>query len=107
MRFTVSQSALADALAVLRARAERGATIIWITHDMELAARADRVVVMSAGKIVAAGAPDEVLANRELLEGAGLELPLAVRVWEDLVRRGVAVGPAPVTVEGLVSALCQ
>ena len=93
--------------AVGRARAERGATVVWITHDMELAARADRVVVMSAGKIVAAGAPDEVLANRELLEGAGLELPLAVRVWEDLVRRGVAVGPAPVTVEGLVSALCQ
>lgn len=92
--------------AVLAVRAERGATIVWITHDMELAARADRVVVMRAGKIAAAGAPAEVLADRGLLESAGLEPPLAVRVWEALQRRGAVCGAAPVTVEGLVSALC-
>nr|WP_239470957.1 ATP-binding cassette domain-containing protein [Olsenella uli] len=92
--------------AVLRARAERGATVVWITHDMELAARADRVVVMRAGAVVAQGAPERVLADRALLEGAGLEPPLAARVWEGLVARGVVSGPAPVTVEGLVSALC-
>lgn len=92
--------------AVLAVRAERGATIVWITHDMELAARADRVVVMRAGKIAAAGAPAEVLADRGLLESAGLEPPLAVRVWEALQPRGAVCGAAPVTVEGLVSALC-
>ena len=93
--------------AVLRAREERGATVVWITHDMELAARADRVVVMRAGEIAAAGAPGEVLVDRALLEGAGLEPPLAVRTWEALARRGLVAGPAPVTVEGLVSALCS
>lgn len=93
--------------AVRRAREERGATVIWITHDMELAARAERVVVMRAGEVAAAGAPEDVLADRELLESAGLEPPLVVRTWESLVRRGVAVGPAPVTVEGLVNALCD
>ena len=93
--------------AVARERAERGTTVLWITHDMELAARADRVVVMRAGEIVAAAAPEEVLANRPLLEGAGLEPPLAVRVWEGLERRGAVSGPAPVTVDGLVSALCE
>ncbi len=92
--------------AVLAARARRGATVVWITHDMELAARADRVVVMRAGKIAAAGAPAEVLADRRLLESAGLEPPLAARVWEALRRRGAVSGSAPVTVEGLVSALC-
>lgn len=92
--------------AVLRARSERGTTILWVTHDMELAARADRVVVMRAGEVAASGAPKDVLADRALLEGAGLEPPFAVRAWEGLVARGVASGPAPVTVEGLVSALC-
>ena len=93
--------------AVRRVRKERGATVIWITHDMELAARADRVVVMRAGEVAAAGAPEDVLADRALLSSAGLEPPLVVRTWEGLVRRGVASGPAPVTVEGLVSALCS
>ena len=42
--------------AVLRARSERGTTILWVTHDMELAARADRVFVMRAGEVAAPGA---------------------------------------------------
>ena len=92
--------------AVMRARSERGATIIWITHDMELAARADRVVVMSAGRVAAVGAPEEVLVDAELLAGAGLEPPLAARAWAELERMGEVSGSAPVTVEGLVSALC-
>lgn len=92
--------------AVGRVRRERGVTVVWITHDMELAARADRVVVMRAGEVAAAGAPVDVLADRPLLESAGLEPPLAARVWEDLAARGAVSGPAPVTVEGLVSALC-
>ena len=93
--------------AVTRAREERGATVIWITHDMELAARADRVVVMRDGEVAADGAPEDVLANETLLEGAGLEPPLVVRAWRELEGAGVVVGPAPVTVEGLVSALCE
>ena len=92
--------------AVRRVRKERGATVIWITHDMELAARADRVVVMRAGDVAAAGAPEDVLADRALLSSAGLEPPLVVRTWEGLVRRGVASAPATVHVEVLLSALC-
>ena len=92
--------------AVRRVRKERGATVIWITHDMELAARADRVVVMRAGDVAAAGAPEDVLADRALLSSTGREPPLVVRTRGGLVRRGVASGAAPVTVEGLVSALC-
>ena len=92
--------------AVMRARSERGATVVWITHDMELAARADRVVVMRAGKVAAVGAPADVLTDAALLEGAGLEPPLAARTWAELERMGEVSGPAPVTVGGLVSALC-
>ena len=94
------------AAAVSRARRERGTTVIWVTHDMELAARADRVVVMRAGEVAAEGAPADVLADEALLAGAGLEPPLAVRAWRELERAGAVCGRAPVTVEGLVSALC-
>ena len=93
--------------AVLAARSERGATVIWITHDMELAARADRVVVMRNGEVAATGAPADVLTDEELLASAGLEMPLVARAWKELVRLGGVQGPAPVTVEGLVSALCM
>lgn len=92
--------------AVLAVRAQCRATVVWVTHDVELAARADRVVVMRGGEVAAQGAPELILADRALLESAGLEPPFATRTWEELERRGVVSGPAPVTVEGLVSALC-
>ena len=92
--------------AVLDVRERCGSAILWITHDMELAARADRVVVMCEGAIAADGTPAGVLTDEALLERAGLELPLVARTWAELVRLGAASGPAPVTVEGLVSALC-
>ena len=91
-------------------RREHGATVIWITHDMELAARADRVVVMCAGEVAASGAPADVLADEALLARVGLEAPLAVRTWRALEDAGVvapsAPGACPVTTEGLVRALC-
>ena len=95
------------ARAVEDARRERGTTVVWITHDMEIAGRADRVVVMSGGEVVAVGAPGDVLADEALLGRAGLEPPLATRTWRALERAGAVSGPAPVTVEGLVSALCD
>ena len=94
------------ARAVGRARRERGCTVIWITHDMELAARADRVAVMGSGRVLACAAPGEVLTDDALLAEAGLEPPLAVLVWRALERAGAVAGPCPVTTGGLVSALC-
>lgn len=92
--------------AVDAARRERGTTVIWVTHDMELAARADRVVVLRAGEVAAVGTPEELLADEALLASAGLEPPVAVRTWRELERAGAVLGPCPVSAEGLVSALC-
>ncbi|MBM6774835.1 ATP-binding cassette domain-containing protein [Olsenella profusa] len=92
--------------AVEAVRHERGSTVLWITHDMEIAARADRVVVMRAGEVAAAGAPGEVLTDEALLASAGLEAPLAVRAWRALEAAGAVSGACPVTTEGLVRALC-
>ena len=86
---------------------ETGSSFLFTTHDLGVISEmADRVVVMRAGEVAAAGAPEDVLADEALLEGAGLEPPLVVRAWHELERAGAVRGPAPVTVEGLVSALC-
>ena len=54
---------------------EQGITIVLITHHMKEAARAQRVIAMREGKILADGTPDEVFSQVELLRVAGLAVP--------------------------------
>ena len=54
---------------------EQGITIVLITHHMKEAARAQRVIAMREGKILADGTPDEVFSQVELLRNAGLAVP--------------------------------
>lgn len=62
---------------------QRGTTVVMITHYIEEAVGADRVAVMDAGRLLACGAPQEVLTDRGLMEQARLEPPLATRLcWE-------------------------
>ena len=60
---------------VARLNRERGITVVLITHHMDEAARADRVVVMHNGGILADGSPREVFARVDLLRQAGLDVP--------------------------------
>lgn len=92
----------------LAARHRAGATIILITHDMELAARhAQRIVVLDRGHIIADGAPREVFSQTRLLEQAGLRLPFACQLAEALGRPALAAdltpqGAARAWLEGLL-----
>ncbi len=67
-------------LRVCRELHERGMTIVMITHFMEEAALAERVVVMGDGGIRLDGAPEEVLVQGELLESLNLDVPAACRL---------------------------
>lgn len=69
-----------------------GLTIVLITHFMEEAALASRVVVLDGGRIALEGAPEEVLTQDEALERLSLQVPFAVRVSRELRKRGVPVG---------------
>lgn len=90
-------------------RASRGTTVVAVTHDMEVAATADLVAVMGKGRVAAFGDPHVVLADAELLAGAGLRPPVAVRTWRGLVGRGLAdVGArCPVTIGELAEAVAD
>ena len=67
---------------------ERGLTIVLITHFMEEAARAERVVIMDDGQIVKSGTPHEVFAEPKELRRLGLEAPLAGEIAARLRQRG-------------------
>ncbi|MBX6350123.1 MAG: energy-coupling factor transporter ATPase [Clostridia bacterium] len=87
-------------------RRTRGLAVVWITHHLEEAALADRVLVLAAGRVALEGAPGEVLPRAAELAALGLAPPPAVAVAEGLREAGLAVPQGVVTLEGLVDALC-
>ena len=68
---------------------ERGITIVFITHFMEEAATADRVVVMDNAKILLDGTPKEVFHKADLLKQVGLDVPKAACLAAELKKEGV------------------
>lgn len=75
---------------------EMGMTIILITHMMEEAALADRVVVVSEGGVAMDGKPEEILRQADQLYALGLEPPFPVRIAMDL-RRMLGWGDLPLS----------
>mgnify|MGYP001808845319 FL=1 len=71
---------------------DRGMTVVMITHFMEEAAQADRVIVLEEGRVACDGTPQDVLVQAELLEHLNLDLPFAAELSLELGRRGVPVG---------------
>ena len=58
----------------------RGITIISITHDMEEAWQADRLLVLERGQIIADNKPIDIFNNQDLLQRAGLQIPFVLAV---------------------------
>ena len=73
---------------VTRLNREKGITVVLITHHMDEAAKAQRVVVMNKGRIAADGTPKEVFAQVELLHSIGLAAPETVELCWELNRLG-------------------
>ena len=67
---------------------EDGKTVITITHYMDEAVRADRVVVINDGKIILDGPPAKIFAQSEILRSAGLDLPQCADLMLRLRKRG-------------------
>ena len=72
-----------------RLNREMGITVVLITHHMTEAIRAQRVIVMDAGRILADGTPKEVFPQVELLESVGLTVPATTKVLYALNQAGI------------------
>ena len=71
-----------------RLNKEKGITVVLITHHMDEAAKADRVVVLHKGKVTADGTPQQVFSQVELLHDIGLAAPESVELCWELNKQG-------------------
>lgn len=89
---------------VVRSLNDQGMTVVMITHFMEEAALADRVIVLDGGKVARVGTPEEVLIDVDALSALNLEVPFAAELSQALRRAGVPV-IAAVTEEALADSV--
>ena len=85
----------------------QGITIILITHNMEEAIEADRIVVMDSGKIVMNGKPKEIFRNVSLMKKIGLDVPQVTELAYELNQSGINIETNILTINEMVNALCQ
>lgn len=82
-------------------------TIIHITHYMDEAAQADRVIVMDDGRVLLDDAPKEVFSHVELLTDVGLDVPQSTRLCHELRKAGIKLPADIITEEDCTAALLQ
>ncbi len=92
---------------VRRLHRQSGITVVYITHFMEEAAAAQRVIVMENGKIAEDGSPKEIFSRVDAMRKRGLDVPLAAEVAWKLRKQGIRLPEDIVTNEDLVVALCR
>ena len=86
---------------------EYGITIVLITHYMDEAAEADRIVVMDDGKLIMGGTPKEVFSKVELMKKIGLDVPQVTELSYELSKEGINLDSKIINVDEMVNALCQ
>ena len=96
------RKAVMDTIRQLRAA---GISIVSITHYMEEAAQADRVLVMSHGRIVMEGTPEQVFSQTRRLQSYHLDVPQAAELRDELAAAGLPLPEEVITPEACAQAL--
>ena len=92
---------------VERLNRENGMSVVLITHYMDEVAKADRVIVLSDGRIAMTGSPREVFSRGEELKTYGLSLPVPAQIAQKLREKSVPANGAALTAEELSEELCE
>ena len=92
-----------EVLAVIKKLHAQGLTVIYITHFMEEAMAANRVVVMKSGKIIKSGTPKEIFTDVEGIKKIGLDVPIAAEIAHRLRSRGFKLSQDILTAEDLIA----
>ena len=96
-----------DIMEIIEKLHREGITVILITHFMDEAVKADRVVIMNKGEILLDGTPEHVFSQDELIRAARLDVPMAAEIAIYLRENGIDVPPEVVTAERLKEFVCQ
>lgn len=86
---------------------EYGITIILITHYMDEAAQADRIIVIDSGKAIMEGTPREIFSQVEKMKEIGLDVPQVTELAYELKKSGIDISTEILNVDEMVDALCQ
>ena len=78
---------------------EKGITVVLITHYMEEAENADRVLVMNDGEIITDGKPSDVFQNVEMLKSVGLDVPQTTELLYALKQKGFSVDTSMISIK--------
>ncbi|WP_442985550.1 energy-coupling factor transporter ATPase [Sedimentibacter sp. MB31-C6] len=100
-------SGRAEVMDTLKKLNEQGKTILLITHYMDEAVEADRVVIMDKGNIKLDGTPKEVFRNISEIKKFGLDVPQVTELAQELSKEGLNIPSDIVSIEELVDLLCQ
>lgn len=92
---------------VRRLNRDEGITVVWITHFMEEAAQADRLLVMDEGRIALEGTPRQVFTQADRVRSLGLDVPEMTELGAKLKNDGLDLPEGILTVEEMVVALCR
>ena len=96
-----------EVMAIIGALNAEGITVVLITHFMEEAAAADRVIIMDDGEVKMDGTPAEVFMRPDELRAMNLTVPMTVELAHRLRKRGIDVPKEIITMEEMVEYLCQ
>ena len=97
-----------EVLSAIRAlNRERGITVVLITHHMDEALNADRLIVMNDGRLAMDGTPAEVFTQVDALRAMGLAAPDTVELLYGLRQGGMDVPLDALTVEDCAAAICR
>lgn len=96
-----------DIMEIIRKLHREGITVVLITHFMEEAAQADRIVILDRGRIAMDGTPQEVFSSRQALIDLSLDVPVAVEIRHGLAVKGIDLSEDIVDEDELVEAVCR
>ncbi|NLF46805.1 MAG: energy-coupling factor transporter ATPase [Clostridiales bacterium] len=96
-----------EVMEIIRELNREGITVVLITHFMEEAALADRVIIMDEGKIKLDGSPSSVFAKRDELKSMSLDVPFIVELVHRLRQKGVDIPENTVSRKDLVEYICR
>lgn len=92
---------------ILELNKKENVTVLLITHYMDEAAKADKIYVMDAGKVVMEGTPRQVFTNVEKMRELRLDVPQATELAYELIEKGIPLPKGILTSEELVEELCR